>query len=285
MEKKFLPIILDLVWNGLGELYVLKIIFKINKKNIEYEQLYYMEFFGQRFDDIKKSKNPEVINDFLIKLSKSPSIEYFTIIDYFIDNLDIEILAKIKLNLVFLIGEIANLSKIGNKYLDFLSKTYYSSDRWVRDEIIQAIKKISKITIVKEEIIKLVGYAINDDYLPIRINALKTILDLDNLPLYIWRNIFLVLNSKNPELEEVSATIFDKFLPNFNQLFNSLNHLDNYKILKPNAIRTLLLIYFRAPFNLDSFRKIITTSYWETKYKEMYLKEIDIYEKILLKRL
>ena len=70
--------------------------------------------------------------------------------------------------------------------------------------------------------------AVNDDYLPIRINALKTLLDLGNLPLYFWRNIFLVLNSKNPELEEVSAKIFDKFLPDYNQLFISLK--ENYDV-------------------------------------------------------
>jgi len=244
-----------------------------------------MELFKQEFESIKESNSPELINDFLIKLSESPNIEYFTILDYFIDNLDIQIHEKVKLNLVFLIGEIAKVSAIDTKYLEFLSKTYYSSDRWVRDEIIQAIRKISKKTFIGEEIIKLVGYAINDDYLPIRINALKTILDLEELPLFVWRNIFLALNSKNSELEAISAKIFDKFLPDFNQLFNSLIHLDNYKILKPNAIRSLMLIYFRTPFNLESFRESITTSNWEIEYKELYLKEIDIYEKILFRTL
>ena len=158
--KVFLRIILDLVWIELGEIYDLKIIFKINKKNIEYEQLYYMEFFSQRFDDIKKSKNPEVINDFLIKLSKSPNIEYFSILDYFIDEIDIQILEKVKLNLVFLIGEIGKGSVIDTKYLEFLSKTYYSSDRWIRNEIIQAFGKILKKTEISQDAIELIGYAI-----------------------------------------------------------------------------------------------------------------------------
>ena len=40
-----------------------------------------MELFKQEFDDIKKSGNPEIINDFLIKLSKSPNPEYFSFLN------------------------------------------------------------------------------------------------------------------------------------------------------------------------------------------------------------
>ena len=283
--KVFLRIILDLVWIELGEINDLKIIFKINKKNIEYEQLYYMEFFSQRFDDIKKSKNPEVINDFLIKLSKSPNIEYFSILDYFIDEIDIQILEKVKLNLVFLIGEIGKGSVIDTKYLEFLSKTYYSSDRWIRNEIIQAFGKILKKTEISQDAIELIGYAINDEYPPIKVNALRILLDLDDIPLFVRRNLFFTLNLKNSELEELCVKIFEKFLPDFNKLFNSLNYSDNYLILKPKAIRSLLIIYFKSPINLESFRKKISSSNWEIEHRERYLKEIDTYEKILLKKI
>ncbi len=244
-----------------------------------------MVFFSEEFDEIKKSKNPDLINDFLIKLSTTPKLEYFTILDYFIDNLDLQIFEKVKINLVFLIGEIAKVSNIDQKYLDFLSKTYYSSDRWVRDEIIQAIRKISKKVIIREEIVQLVGYAINDEYLPIRINALKTLLDLEKMPLLVWRNILLALNSKDSEIVAISANIFDKFLPDYHQLLDSLNHLENYKILKRNGLRSLLLIYFRSSINLESFRKSIATLDWEIEYKEKYFQEIDIFERILLKNL
>ena len=77
----------------------------------------------------------------------------------------------------------------------------------------------------------------------------------------------------------------DKFLPDFNQLVNSLNYNDNYKTLKPYTIRTLLLIYFRSPLNLESFREKISNLNWEVEYKEIYIKEIDTYEKILLKKI
>ncbi len=244
-----------------------------------------MQLFKQEFEDIKKSSNPETINEFLIKLSKSPNIEYFSMLDYFIDEIDTQIFEKVKLNLVFLIGEIGKASVIDTKYLEFLPKTYYSSDRWVRDEVVQSIGKISKKTVIGKKLIKLLGYAINDDYIPIRINALRSILDLEKLPLFVWRNIFLALNSNNSELEAISTKILEKFLPDFNQVLNPLNHLDNYKILKPNAIRALLLIYFRSSINLESFRESIKTSNWDIKYKDIFIKEIDTFGKILLKRL
>jgi hypothetical protein len=244
-----------------------------------------MEPSKQEFEDIVKSNNPDLINDLLIKLSESPKTENFTIIDYLIDNLEDQLFEKIKLNLVFLIGEIAKTLSIDTKYLDFLFNTYYTSDRWIRDEIIKAIAKISEKTVIAEKIIKLVGYGINDDYLPIRISALKTILKLDNIPLSIHRNIFLALNSKEKELEAICAEILTKHLSDYTQLYNSLSYSESYKILKPKAIRALLLIYFISPFNLESVRENISTSNWEDSFKEKYLEEIDTYEKILLKKI
>lgn len=236
-------------------------------------------------NNFKELKDPEEINDFLIKLSENPNTEDLKRVDYFIDNLDPPIFEKIKLNLIFLLGEIGESTPIEDKYLNFLLETYYTSDRWIRNEIIQAIGKISKKIEITESIIKLIGYAVNDDYTPIKVNALKMLLDFRDLPLFIRRNIFLTLNLKDPELESFCVKIFEKFLPDFNQLFNSLDYSGNYEILKPKAIMALLLVYFKSPINLESFRQKILTSNWEDNYKEIYFREIDTYEKILLKRL
>ncbi|MBA7653963.1 hypothetical protein ES703_61830 [subsurface metagenome] len=244
-----------------------------------------MEILKNKFEEIKKAKNPEVINDFLMKLSEEPSFEYLNLIQYFIDNLETQIFQKIKLNIIFLLGEIGKSSELDFKYLKFLLKTYYKSDRWVRNEIIQAFGKILKNTKITDDIFKLIGYAINDDYSPIRVNALKTILDLEDLPLFIQRNLYYVINLHDPELELLYVRIFERFLPDFTQLFDSLNNSDNYKILKIRAFRALLFIYFKSPINLETFRQKISKSKWEDDYKENFLKEIDMYEKLLLKRL
>ena len=244
-----------------------------------------MELLNNNFKEIKRAKNPEIINDFLIKLNKNPNEDYLKYIEYFMNNLDTQIFNKVKLNLIFLIGEIGKLTILGERYLNFLCETYYTSDRWVRNEIIQAIGKISTNSDISAEVIKLVGYAVNDDYPPIKVSALQVILNLEEFPLIIRGLVFQALNSKISELEVFCIKILDKFLPDYNQLINSLDYSDNYKILKKNAIRTLLLVYFRSPLNLESFRQKISNSNWEIENKEIFLKEIDTYKKILLKKL
>jgi len=244
-----------------------------------------MELLKNNFEEVKRIKDPEIINDFLIKLSEDPKEDYLNYIEYFMNNLDKQIFDKVKLNLIFLIGEISNLTTIDEKYLSFLVETYYVSDRWIRNEIIQAIGIISAKSAITDEVIKLLGYAVIDDYSPIKINALQMILNLEALPPTMIRNIFQALNSKSSELEVLLVKIIEKFLPDYNQLLNSLNLLHNYKILKQHAIRTLLLVCFRSALNLESFRQKISNSNWEIEYKEKFLKEIDIYEKVFLRKL
>ena len=236
-------------------------------------------------NNFEELKDPEEINEFLIKLSKNPNTEDLKYLKHFIDNLDAPIFEKIKLNLIFLLGEIGKSTILEEIYLNFLLETYYTSDRWIRNEIIQAIGKISEKTEIKDDIIKLIGYAVNDDYSPINVNAIKVLFNLRRLPLFVRRNVFQALNSKDSELEAFCVKVFDKFLPDFNQLFDSLNYSENYKILKPKAIVALMLVYFKSPFNLESFRHKVSASSWDEDHKEIYLKEIDTYEKILLKRL
>jgi len=244
-----------------------------------------MELLKQEFDNIKESNNPVIINDFIIKLSENPNIDNLIYLEYFIETLETQTFDKIKLNLIFLLGEIGNLSTLDFKFLNFLLETYYKSDRWVRNEIIQAFGKILSNTNLLEDIIKLIGNAINDDYSPISISALKALLKLKEIPSFVRRNIFLALNKKNAEVEAGCVKILEKFLPSFHQLFKSLDYSKNYQLLKPKAIKTILLIYFRFPLDLESFRQLISNTDWEGEYKEIYLKEIDTYEKILLKRI
>ena len=244
-----------------------------------------MELLNNNFDEIKRAENPEIINDFLIKLGKDPNEDYLKYIDYFMDNLDTQIFDKVKLNLIFLVGEIGKLTILDERYLTFLIETYYTSDRWIRSEIIQAFGKISTNLDITDEVIELIGNAVNDDYSPIKVNALQVMLHLKELPPGVRRNIFQALNSKDSELEAFCVKILDKFLPDYNQLVNSLNYSDNYKILKPYTIRTLLMVYFLSPLNLEPFRQKISNSNWEIEYKEIYLNEIDTYEKILFKKL
>ena len=242
-----------------------------------------MELIKKSFETIKKTRKPEEINNFLIKLSKNPIEEYLIFLDFFIKNLETQIFDKIKLNLIFLLGEIGKSTPLQQDYLEFISDSYYVSDRWIRNEIIQTINKISTQSELSEKIIELIGYAINDEYTPIRNNALKILLKLEVFPNV--KNIFQILNSKDSELVENGLEILTKFIPNSARLFDSLNSSNNYKILKIKAIRTVLLICFNSLIYLESLRDLILKSSWEKNYKEIYLKEIDTYERILLKKI
>ncbi len=131
----------------------------------------------------------------------------------------------------------------------------------------------------------MIGHGINDDYPPIRIDALKTILNLDKIPTFVYKNILLALNSRENELERISSEILSKNLYDYRELFNILDISENYKICKSNAIRSLLLTFFQSPFNIEFFREKILQSNWENEHKKMFLNEINTYEKIILKKI
>ena len=186
-----------------------------------------MNLLNNNFKVAKESNNPEIINDFLIELSKNPNKDHLKYLKHFIANLDAQLFEKIRLNLIYLIGEIGIAFTLDSKCLEFLLKTYYTSDRWIRNEIIQAFRKILNTTDLSENAIKLIAMAINDDYPPIRISALQELLNLKEIPIYVRRNVFLALNTKDSELEKFCIKIFDRFLPDFNQMFIESIKIEN----------------------------------------------------------
>ncbi|MFX0029477.1 MAG: HEAT repeat domain-containing protein [Candidatus Hermodarchaeota archaeon] len=244
-----------------------------------------MELSKQNLDEIKKSNNPEIINNFLIKVSKNPKTEYLSFLQDLIEYLNPQILDKVKLNLIFALGEIGSLISIDEYYQNFLYETYHHSDRWVRNEIIQSIEKISSKSDLNRNIIGLVGSALNDDYNPIQYNALRVLKNLSSFPDSVFKNLFHALNSKNPEVIEGCKELLDKIRFNPQEFFNLLNQYENYKILKPRAIRSLLLIQFKSIIQLESFRDNILSSEWDKNYIEKFLKELDTYERILIKNI
>jgi hypothetical protein len=244
-----------------------------------------MELLNQEFEKIKESNNPETINDFLNRLSENPNEESLKFIDYFINETEKSMYEKIKLNLVYILGEIGSLTKIADDYLQKLINIYYTSDRWVRNETIQAINKISKNSKLNESIIGLLGSALNDTYLPVKLSALEVLRNFKIFPNSILRNFFQVLNSKESEILDFCRRLLERVLLETQSIFESLNSSDNYKILKTRAIRSLLFIKFKSIFNLELFREKIFNSGWDNSFKENYLKQIDTFQRILVKNL
>lgn len=244
-----------------------------------------MEHLSQEFDKIKESKDPETINDFLIRLGEDPMEEYLKFVDYFINEADESIYEKIMLNLVFVLGEIGRVTKISDCYHQKLIDIFYTSDRWIRSEIIQTINKISKNSKLNENEIILLGNSLNDEYLPIKKGILETLKNFKILPNSILRNIFRVLNSKESEILNLCIQVLETVPIKSRSIFKSLDASENYKILKLRAIRTLILIKFKSVSNLEAFRVKIFNSGWDNNYKEKYLTEIDTLQRILLKTL
>jgi hypothetical protein len=238
-----------------------------------------------RFEEIKSTCIPEHINDFLIELCNDPISEYLEYIDYFIENLDPQAFKKVKLNIFFLLGEIGNLIPLPDNYLSLMEKEYYLSDRWLRNEIIQAIHKASKNKDLNEKTIELISNALSDEYSHIVLNALKLILNFKNIPDKILKHLILLMNSRDSELLDICRRIFEKYSQHPERIFHILDKEHDFKFLKPHGIRSLLLISIESIFNAESFRELIINSDWERKYKDNFMKELETFEKILLKKM
>ena len=244
-----------------------------------------MELIKVKFNEIKNSDNPDLINDFLIELSENPSKEHLGYLNHFIESTDAQILNKIKLNLMYLLGEIGNLTPLPDDFLKLIVKEYYKSDRWIRNEIIQAISKISKKSELNEKAVELLSTALIDEYIPIKISTLKLLLNFKNLPDKLLTNLIRIMNSDDSEILEGCRRIFERFPQQSERIFRMLNINENYKNLKSRGIRSLLLIQFKSIMNVESFREMIVNSKWDEISREKYLKELDTFERILLKNM
>ena len=245
-----------------------------------------MEEIIKNFENIKNSKDSDIINDFLVNIGRDPKREYLSILDFFIDNHDLEVFNKIKINLIYILGELGAFTIIDDKYINFLIGEYFISDRWIRNEIVSAFSKIGNRTKLPKRILDILKYAIIDDYLPIVINGMKSLLYFDNIADDLLRNLFRTLKSQDSELNKELSKVMKKFFINEILLFEKLSVLDNYKNFDKKSIRSLIIIFFNSVIslkNLESFRDLIKRSEWENRYKEMFLDEINVYEKLLLR--
>ena len=233
---------------------------------------------------IRNTTNPQEINNILIELSKKPNIKLLAIIDYLLDSLPITMLEKVKMNLIFLLGGIGKISILNQKYLNFLIENYYNSDRWVRNEIIQAFLQILHYHEYNNEILEILKYALNEDYTPIKKGALNALLLFKGQPKIELKILLKVLDTDNSEIVEKGIIILKKYIQNRNDLFGLLNTSKNYTILSKSIIRILIITYFDSKDELESFKENINSSEWEDKYKVLCNTEITSFQNIFMKK-
>jgi hypothetical protein len=148
------------------------------------------------FKKIKRSHNPEEINELIIYLSEYPSQATWEIIDYLLKELEQEIFEKIKINLTYLIGKISLVQNVPENYLNLLIEIYYQSDKWVRNEIIKSFKIIIENQKPNKKIIDLLKISIKEDYIPIKKNALGAISKIENVEFNIIKNILVEMDTQ-----------------------------------------------------------------------------------------
>ena len=242
-----------------------------------------MEKIDNSFKELVINEKTNLINDFLIEASKQPNKSLLNYFDFLIERANKLVLEKVKLNLIFLLGEIGKNKRLNNKYLQFLVNSYFNSDRWIRNEIIEAFNKLIKENELTDEIVNILAFSLLEDYAPTKHNALNVIKKLGFLPDLILKNLLKILDHSNIEVVESSMRILKFHFKNDQALFNMLNSSENYNLLAKNSIRSLLIAYFDSIKNLKNFRKKIIESEWPEKYKTLFYNEIDTYQKILAK--
>ena len=233
---------------------------------------------------IQDITNPQEINDILIKLSKNPNEKTLVIVDYFLDSLNATILNKIKLNLIFLIGAIGSVTVLNRKYLNFLVESYFNSDRWVRNEIIQSFLVILQNHEYNNEIYQIIEHALNEDYVPIKKSALSVLMILKELPEKVILTLLRILDTNNDDILEMGLKILKRDVQTWDELFELLNISKGYTILNKFIVRVLILEYFDSISELESFIEKINSSKWEEEYKILCKTEINSFQRILKKK-
>jgi len=233
---------------------------------------------------IQDNTNLQEINDILIELSKNPNEKSLVIVDYFLDSLNATILNKIKLNLIFLLGAIGSVTVLNRKYLNWLVESYFNSDRWVRNEIIQSFLVILQNHDYNKEIYKIIEHALNEDYAPIKKSALSVLMVLKELPEKVVLTLLRILDTNNDEILEMGLKLLKRSVQTWDELFELLNISKGYTILNKFIVRVLILEYFDSISELEAFIEKINSSKWEEEYKILCNTEINSFQRILKKK-
>lgn len=233
------------------------------------------------FRELVKSEDVSLINNYLVEASRHPEKEDLKKINFLIKDASTSVLEKIKLNLIYFLGEFGKIQQLDAIYIQFLVSSYFNSDRWIRNEILETFNKLSKENELTDEIINILAYALLEDYDPTKYNALNVIKKLDFLPDLILKNLLKILEYSSRELVESIIIIIKFHFENSQALFSMLNSSENFTFLEKNSIRSLLVAYFDSIINLEAFRKKIIDSEWPEKHKTLIYNEIDTYQKIL----
>ncbi|MGQ4876109.1 MAG: hypothetical protein ACP6IY_18745 [Promethearchaeia archaeon] len=245
-----------------------------------------MKNIDKEFNEIKNYNDFELIDDFLIKIGKNPSQNALKYIRYFIKNLEMPIKKKILINLVWSLGEIGKLYIIDDFFVDFLIDEFFSSDQWIRKEILDAFIKISKQKDLNKfrSIFQIISASLGDVYKPVVLSGLELSALFNNFPEFVNRALLRTLNRNDKEIFKRAQEFFENQY-NIDMIFKILDKEENYKILERQGLRRLLSSICRSAFEAENLKEKIEKSNWSSEYKKIFLEEIETLQKILLKNI
>ncbi|MHA1293598.1 MAG: hypothetical protein ACTSQJ_13145 [Promethearchaeota archaeon] len=235
-------------------------------------------------EKVKNLNNADEINDYLIEIVKDPPENLMEILYYLYTHLDNRIFRKIKINWIYALGELGKKKVLNIDIIKRLLDIYFESDRWERHEIIQVFEKISEHQNLSREVIDLLSFTLSENYLPIKLNALKTIKNIVEIPDPLLIKLFYLLNSSELEIKELVSDIISKFVNNEIILFEKLNYEEVYKNLSKKAIISLIYSCISTSNQIVSFRDMILKSNWSTEFKNNFLRAIELYENIVFNK-
>ncbi|MGV9172111.1 MAG: hypothetical protein ACOC44_01275 [Promethearchaeia archaeon] len=238
-----------------------------------------------RFQEIKDKKVMAEINDFIINISENVEEEDLSYAMYFIENLNDEEQKRININLVFLIGELLKEGYKNKSLRDYLISSYYKSDVWIRREILNAIHKLGEFNDLSDFWYRVLQSALREKDKTIRETALEAVIYLVDLSEKVFKTLLYTVNQASKKEMELINEVFSTHIRTEEKLFSLLDTNQNYKTLNKKGTRILLMSCFESVIQLEPFRKKIRNSEWTEKWRRMFLEEIDIMEKILLKNI
>ncbi|MBY9004567.1 MAG: hypothetical protein KGD73_11385 [Candidatus Lokiarchaeota archaeon] len=228
-----------------------------------------------------KSENFDAINEFLIEASKTPHLKNLIDIDYLITNSPNSLLNHFAINLIFLLGEISKNHFLSDYYIEFMTETYFKSDRWIRSEILFAFSKSIRNDDLFKKISEIIEFALTDDYDPIRINALTIINNTRNIPRRYFPRMIKNLESKNPKISEKSIEALKKHVVSIDILYEILLDDNAINLYNKQILRSIMLTFFTEVHLVEDFKKIIMNSDLDLAKKELVNSEIKTYKRIL----
>jgi len=234
------------------------------------------------FEEVKDSESSEDINEFLIALGREIEDSHRNVIHHFIKKIKTPLGESFKLNLVYVIGELGKKVPLEEALITILIEIYYQSDRWIRNETIQAFGKIYQIEPPLPKVMEIVARALMDEYPSIKLSSAKILANMAEISPLALRNILRTIDTHDKDLMRYYKKIIFNHLHTEHDLFYILDSENLYAILKPRSIRNIIMTFFDNVLPLKSFGALIDHSTWEMEQKELFQKEINDFMRALV---